>query len=92
MDLKVFFSTFALIFLAELGDKTQLATFSFAAESQSRLSVFLGSAGALVATSLLAVLFGAAVSRIMPAHYLRYGAGGLFVLLGLWVLIVPAGK
>jgi len=92
MDLKVFFSTFALIFLAELGDKTQLATFSFAADSQSRLAVFLGSAGALVATSLLAVLFGAAVSRIIPAHYLRYGAGGLFVLLGLWMLIVPAGK
>ncbi|MDZ7697655.1 MAG: TMEM165/GDT1 family protein [Deltaproteobacteria bacterium] len=69
-----------------------MATFSFAADSQSRLAVFLGSAGALVATSLLAVLFGAAVSRVIPAHYLRYGAGGLFVLLGLWMLIVPAGK
>ncbi|MFO7985453.1 MAG: TMEM165/GDT1 family protein [Desulfatiglandaceae bacterium] len=92
MDLKVMLSTFTMIFLAELGDKTQLATFSFAADSKSRLAVFLGSAGALVTTSLLAVLFGAAVSRIIPAHYLKYGAGGLFVLLGLWMLITPAGK
>lgn len=92
MDLKVMCSTFAMIFLAELGDKTQLATFSFAAESQSRLSVFLGSAGALVATSLLAVLFGGAMSRMIPPHYIKYGAGGLFVLLGVWMLLSASGK
>jgi putative Ca2+/H+ antiporter (TMEM165/GDT1 family) len=92
MDFKTMFTTFGMIFLAELGDKTQLATFGFAAESKSRLAVFLGSAGALVLTSLLAVVFGSVVSRVVPANYIKIGAGGLFVLLGLWMLLFPGGK
>lgn len=92
MDLKVVLTTFGMIFLAELGDKTQLATFAFAAESKSRLAVFLGAAGALLLTSLLAVVFGSAVSRLVPANYIRIGAGVLFVLLGLWMLLFSAGK
>jgi len=92
MDLKILFTTFGLIFLAELGDKTQLATFAFAAESRSRIAVFLGSAGALVLTSLLAVVFGSAVGRLIPENYIRVGAGALFVLLGLWMLFSPGGK
>jgi putative Ca2+/H+ antiporter (TMEM165/GDT1 family) len=92
MDFKVLLTTFGLIFLAELGDKTQLATFAFAAESKSRLAVFLGSACALLLTSLLAVVFGSAVSRLIPPNYIRLGAGTLFVLLGLWMLLFPGGK
>ena len=92
MDLKVLLTTFGMIFLAELGDKTQLATFSFAAESKSPLAVFLGSAGALVLTSLLAVILGAGLSRLIPANYIKTGAGVLFILLGLWMVLVPGGK
>ena len=92
MDIKVFFTTFGMIFLAELGDKTQLATLSFAAESKSRLAVFLGSAGALVLTSLLAVGLGAGLSRLIPANYIKIGAGALFVLLGLWMMFFPGTK
>ena len=92
MDLKVMLTTFGMIFLAELGDKTQLATFAFAAESKTRLAVFVGSAGALVLTSLLAVVFGGVVGRLIPPHYIKTGAGVLFILLGLWMLLYPGGK
>ncbi len=92
MDLKVLLTTFGMIFLAELGDKTQLATFAFAAENKSRLAVFLGSACALVLTSLLAVVFGSAIGRLVPANYIKIGAGALFVLLGLWILLSSGGK
>lgn len=87
MDYKLLFTTFGMIFLAELGDKTQLAAFAFAAEAKSRLAVFLGSAGALVLSSLLAVLLGSIVSRVIPGNFIRVGAGGLFVLLGLWMIL-----
>lgn len=92
MDLKVLLTTFGMIFLAELGDKTQLATFAFAAENKARLAVFLGSACALVLTSLLAVVFGSAVGRLVPANYIKIGTGALFVLLGLWMLLSSGGK
>jgi len=89
VDFKVFFTTFAMIFLAELGDKTQLATLSFAADSKSRIAVFLGSAVALVLSSLLAVLVGTGLNRVMPANYIKTGAGVLFILLGVWMIFSP---
>jgi len=92
MELKVLLTTFGMIFLAELGDKTQLATFAFAAESKSRLAVFIGSAGALVLTSLLAVVLGSGVGRLVPANYIKTGAGVLFVLLGLWMIFSAGAK
>lgn len=92
MDLKLLVTTFATIFLAELGDKTQLATLAFSAEGKSRLAVFIGSAGALVLTSLLGVVFGAAVAKVIPPNLIRTGAGVLFILLGAWMLFFPGGK
>jgi len=92
MDFKVLITTFGMIFLAELGDKTQLATLCFSAGSNARLSVFLGSAGALVLTSLIAVLIGSAISKVVPVNYIRGGAGALFILLGLWMLFPIGGK
>jgi len=89
MDFKIMLTTFGMIFLAELGDKTQLATLTFAAESKSRLSVFLGSAGALALTSLLAVALGSFINRFIPANYIRMGAGVLFIVLGGWMLLFP---
>jgi putative Ca2+/H+ antiporter (TMEM165/GDT1 family) len=92
MDFKVLFTTFGMIFLAELGDKTQLATLSFAAESESRLAVFLGSAGALVLTSLLAVVVGAGLGRLVPTNYVKTGAGVLFILLGIWMVVSSGSR
>jgi putative Ca2+/H+ antiporter (TMEM165/GDT1 family) len=92
VDFKILLTTFGSIFLAELGDKTQLATFCFAAESSSKWSVFFGSAAALVLTSALGCLLGSVVSQVVPAKYMNLGAGALFVFLGLWMIIFSAGK
>ena len=86
MDLKLLFSTFALVFLAELGDKTQLATLSLAASGKSRLMVFAGASIALIATSGLAVLFGEALTRAIPPMWIRRAAGVAFVVMGILFL------
>ena len=90
MDWKLFASTFAAIFVAELGDKTQLAALSLSAGSSSKWTVFAGSALALVATSALAVGAGEAVSRFVSPMWLRRAAGVVFVLMGLVFLVRKA--
>jgi putative Ca2+/H+ antiporter (TMEM165/GDT1 family) len=87
MDWRLLLTTFASVFLAELGDKTQLATFSFACGSRSVWTVFAGSALALVTSSALACLVGGAVSRVVPARWLHLGAGLLFIVLGALLVI-----
>ena len=82
MDWKLVASTFLVVFLAELGDKTQLATLSLAGGSTSKWSVFTGSALALVATSAIAVLAGEALGRVVPPVWLRRAAGASFLVLG----------
>jgi putative Ca2+/H+ antiporter (TMEM165/GDT1 family) len=88
MDYKLLASTFFAIFLAEMGDKTQLATLSMAAGGSSRWVVFAGAALALVATSAIAVLGGEVLSRMIPPIWLKRGAGVIFLVLG--VLYVMA--
>lgn len=79
---------FLSVFMAELGDKTQLATLLFAADQNlSRWGVFAAASTALVFTSLIAVLFGAQISRIIPPSTLRVMAGLGFMAIGLWMLI-----
>jgi putative Ca2+/H+ antiporter (TMEM165/GDT1 family) len=86
MDWKLLASTYGAIFMAELGDKTQLATLALAS-GRSRWAVFIGSALALVTTSALAVLGGDAVAHVVPPHYIKRGAGVLFVFLGVLFLL-----
>ncbi|MGI6604892.1 MAG: TMEM165/GDT1 family protein [Firmicutes bacterium] len=84
---KTVITTFSLVFLAELGDKTQLATMLLAAESHALWSVFLGSATALVLSSLIGVVAGEALTRVVPSHYLQTGAGVAFIILGAILLL-----
>lgn len=84
---QTFFSTFLLIFLAELGDKTQLSVLLLAAQDRPIWGVFLGSASALVLSSLIGVLLGGTLSRYLPAFYLQKGAGAAFVIIGLLLLL-----
>ena len=92
MDYKLILTTFGLVFLAELGDKTQLAAFCLSANCDSKLSVFLGSASALVVTSLLAVVFGGVIARHIPPQYIKIGAGVFFIIVGLWTVFAPASR
>jgi putative Ca2+/H+ antiporter (TMEM165/GDT1 family) len=86
MEWKLFLTTFGLIFLAEVGDKTQLATLSLASGTTSRWTIFAASALALVATSAIAVLAGEALGRVVPTVWLRRVAGAAFVVLGVLFL------
>ncbi len=89
--MKTYAMVFVSVFLAELGDKTQLATLTFAATpGVGRLGVFLAAAGALVTSSLLAVLVGERLGAWIPPHYLTRAAGVLFVGIGGWLLFTRA--
>jgi putative Ca2+/H+ antiporter (TMEM165/GDT1 family) len=83
MDWKVFAATFGLLFVAELGDKTQLAVISMTSKHQKPAAVFLGAISALAAVTLLGVLGGQALGRIVPAAVLQRIAAVAFVVLGI---------
>jgi putative Ca2+/H+ antiporter (TMEM165/GDT1 family) len=83
--LTVFFSTAGTVFLAELGDKTQLAALLLAAESGRPGVVFLGASLALICSSLVGVLLGRWLSSLMAPQQLERAAGVLMVGLGLWL-------
>jgi putative Ca2+/H+ antiporter (TMEM165/GDT1 family) len=88
MDLKILATVFATVFIAELGDKTQLATFLFAADKEvSKLSVFIGASMALVVASGIGVLAGGLISEYVNEKYLNYAAGSGFVLIGVWTIL-----
>ncbi|NQU44406.1 TMEM165/GDT1 family protein [bacterium] len=82
MDWRLFFSTFALIFFAELGDKTQLAAMASAAGNKSTWSVFAGASSALVFSTLVAVMVGSVLNKLAPDYLIKAVAGGLFLIFG----------
>lgn len=87
MNWQIFFSTFVLIFLAELGDKTQLAAMARVASGGSaRWTIFLAASIALVLSTLIAVLVGDALTRVIPERYIRIGAGILFIVFGIVIM------
>lgn len=81
----VFLTTFTTVFLAELGDKTQLAALLLSAESGRPVLVFVGASLALISSSLVGVLLGRWLSRVIPAQQLERLAGALMIGLGLWL-------
>jgi putative Ca2+/H+ antiporter (TMEM165/GDT1 family) len=91
MDWKLLLSTFTSIFVAEIGDKTQIATMSLAAGGRSKLAVFIGAALALCATSALGVLVGEGVSRLVPPVWMRRIAGAVFIVIGVLFLVGREG-
>jgi len=88
MDLKILSTVFVSVFIAELGDKTQLATMLFASDKEtSKLTVFIGAAAALIVTSAIGVAAGSIVSNYVSEKTLQYIAGIGFIGIGLWTLV-----
>jgi Ca2+/H+ antiporter, TMEM165/GDT1 family len=81
-----FLSTFITIFLAEMGDKTQLATLLLSAQSQSPWVVFAGAGSALIATSLVGVLLGRLLAKVLSPKTLDIAAGGLLAIVSILLL------
>lgn len=87
MDWKIFYTVFATVFLAELGDKTQLATVLFTADKPaSKFTVFAASASALVLACAIGVLAGTLVAKYIDPKHLQIVAGIGFIVIGAWTL------
>ncbi len=88
MDWKILSTVFTSVFIAELGDKTQLATLLFASDTDaSKLTIFAGAALALVVTSAIGVAAGSAMSHYVSERTLHYLAGIGFIAIGVWTLL-----
>ena len=87
MDWKVFLTVFGTVFLAELGDKTQLATVLFASRGTVSLwTIFIAASAALVLTSAIGVAARGLVSQYVNPRYLSYAAGVGFIVIGAWTI------
>ncbi len=86
MDWKIFGTAFLTLFLAELGDKTQLAVITMTSSTESKVSVFLGAALALVAVTLLGVVFGGVLSQYIPTEWLQRIVAAAFIVIGVLML------
>jgi putative Ca2+/H+ antiporter (TMEM165/GDT1 family) len=80
--LKIIISTFMLVFVAELGDKTQITTMLLSADSNSKMAVFLGSALALVCSSFVGVILGSVLNKYIPPGVIQKIAAVAFVVIG----------
>ena len=87
MDLTLLISTFLTVFLAELGDKTQLATVALSGTSDRPFAVFVGSSSALVLASLLGALAGGSVASVVPTEVLQLLAAVGFLIIGTRLLL-----
>ena len=86
MDWRVFLTTFGIIFLAEIGDKTQIAALTMAAEKKRPWEVFLAASLALAAVSAIGVVVGSALGHYLPLMWIKRAAGAAFIVIGILVL------
>ena len=89
-DTRTFATVFTTLFLAELGDKTELATISLTASTRKPATVLVAAALALAAVTVISVRFGTALLRAIPEVWIRRAAALLFIGIGAWMLLAPA--
>ncbi|AOY75406.1 TMEM165/GDT1 family protein [Clostridium formicaceticum] len=84
--LRMIITTFFIVFIAELGDKTQLQTMLLVTQCKSVWPVFIGASLALIFSSLIGVFAGAFLTKYIPTYYLQTAAGVAFVVIGVLTL------
>ena len=87
MDLRVLITTFGIIFLAEMGDKTQLAAMTMSAQTKKPWAVFVGASLALAAVSALGVLVGGVIGQYVPLEWVKRVAAVAFIVIGVLMLM-----
>jgi putative Ca2+/H+ antiporter (TMEM165/GDT1 family) len=87
MDWKIFGTAFLTLFLAELGDKTQLAVITMTAKTNSKLSIFLGASLALILVTLIGVLVGGVLAEYVPTEWLQRIVAAAFIIIGVLMLL-----
>ncbi|MFH1363368.1 MAG: TMEM165/GDT1 family protein [Candidatus Omnitrophota bacterium] len=87
MDWKVFLAAFGAIFLAELGDKTQMANLCLSAKSKSWLTVFVASVAAFAVVTLITVSLGNILGKYIHPGYVKYASAVIFIAIGALMLI-----
>ena len=87
MDLKTFLMSFVAIFLAELGDKTQLANLGLVAKTKAPVGVYVASALAYLSVSLITIVLGGYLTKFLPTQTVRLGSGTLFIIVGIFLVL-----
>ena len=86
MVLTLLFTTFVTVFLAEMGDKTQLTTITLSSTTNKPLAVFIGSSIALILATILGALAGGSIANLIPAYLLKLLSGIVFLIIGFSLL------
>jgi putative Ca2+/H+ antiporter (TMEM165/GDT1 family) len=87
MDWRVLLTTFGVVFLAEMGDKTQLAAMTMAAQTKKPYAVFIGAAVALVVVSAIGVVVGSVLSEYLPLIWIKRVSAVAFIVIGVLILL-----
>ncbi len=87
MNWQIFWITFGTVFLAEIGDKTQLAALSMTADTRAPVTVFLAASLALCLATLIGVTVGGLLTHYVPEHLIKKAAGLVFIVIGVLILL-----
>lgn len=87
LNWQVFWITFGTVFLAEIGDKTQLAALTMTADTKAPVAVFLGASMALCLATLIGVAVGGLLTQYVPDHIIKKVAGLAFIVIGVLILL-----
>ena len=87
MDWKILIATFSTIFLAELGDKTQIAAIIMTSKTNKPLTVFIGSMIAFAIITIIGVAFGGVITKVIPIYLIKVLSAVAFITVGILILI-----